>query len=59
MAERDFGLKKLVEHIWMLVGMASACQTMDDLRYRMAEKFGKQPIQLLMFIDPPSGPPSN
>ena len=50
----NHGLKKLVEHIWMLVGMAAACRTMDELRYRMGEKFGKQPFQLLMFIDPPT-----
>lgn len=49
----NYGLKRLVEHIWLLVGMASACSTMDELRYRMAEKFGKQEIQLRMFIDPP------
>jgi len=49
----NYGLKRLVEHIWMLVGMAAACHTMDELRYRMAEKFGKQEIQLRMFIDPP------
>lgn len=49
----NFGLKKLVEHIWMLVGMAAACQTMEELRFRMGERFGKQPFQMMMFIDPP------
>jgi hypothetical protein len=49
----NYGLKRLVEHIWMLVGMASACKTMDELRYRMAEKFGKQEFQFRIFIDPP------
>lgn len=53
----NLGLQKLVEHIWMLVGMASACQTMTELRYRMAEKYGKQPIQMLLFIDPPKDEP--
>lgn len=57
----NYGLKKLVEHIWMLIGMASACSSMDELRHRMAAKFGKQPFQLRLFIDPPSAlpPPSN
>ena len=48
-----YGLKRLVEHIWMLVGMASACRTMDELRYRMGNKLGKQNFQFRMFIDPP------
>jgi hypothetical protein len=49
----QYGLRKLIEHIWMVIGMASACQNMTDLRYRMALRFGKQPVQYLMFIDPP------
>jgi hypothetical protein len=49
----NYGLKRLVEHIWLLVGLASACKNMDELRYRMAEKFGKQNFQFRMFIDPP------
>ena len=35
----QFGLRKLIEHIWMLIGMASACHDMAELRQRMAEKF--------------------
>jgi hypothetical protein len=50
----QYGLKKLVEHIWMVVGMASACQNMLELKYRMAQKFGRQPYQLMLFLDPPN-----
>lgn len=50
----NYGLKKLIEHIWMLVGMASACSTMEELRRRMAAKFGKEPFQLMLFLDPPT-----
>ncbi len=49
----QYGLKKLVEHLWMLIGMASACQTMEELRHRMALKYGKQAVQLRLYIDPP------
>jgi hypothetical protein len=49
----QFGLQKLVEHIWLLIGVASTCESMGDLRYRMAVKYGKQPVQMMMFIDPP------
>lgn len=48
----QYGLKKLVEHIWKLVGVASTCQTMMQLRRRMAEIHGKVPIQLTLFVDP-------
>lgn len=49
----QYGLKKLMEHIWMLIGMASACQSMHELRRKMAEKYGRQPIQLTLFVEPP------
>lgn len=48
----QYGLKKLIEHIWMVVGMASACETMPELRRRMAEKFGRIPVQLTMYLPP-------
>ncbi len=48
----QFGLKKLVEHIWKLVGIASTCRSMQELRRRMAEIHGKIPIQLTLFVDP-------
>jgi hypothetical protein len=46
----QYGLKKLVEHIWMLIGMASACTSMRELRERMAEKFGRQSLQLTLYV---------
>jgi hypothetical protein len=48
----QFGLKKLVEHIWMLIGMASACRDMPELRQRMAEKFGREKVQLTLYLEP-------
>lgn len=48
----QYGLKKLTEHIWMLVGMSKACHTMRELRERMAAQYGHQPIQLNLFIPP-------
>jgi P63C domain len=49
----QYGLRKLTEHIWTVIGMASACSNMTDLKYRLALRFGKQPVQVMMFIDPP------
>ena len=47
----QYGLKRLVEHIWMLIGMASACNSMPELRAKMGEKFGKTPVQLTLYVD--------
>jgi hypothetical protein len=49
----QYGLRKLLEHIWMVIGMAAACRNMTELKYRMAERFGKHPVQIMLFIDPP------
>jgi hypothetical protein len=49
----QYGLKKLVEHIWMVIGMAKACHTMDELKERMAIQFGRQKVQLSLFLPPP------
>lgn len=49
----QFGLKKLTEHIWMIIGMARACQTMRELQYRVAEQFGKDVLELQLFADVP------
>lgn len=50
----QYGLKKLIEHIWMLIGMATVCHDMRELRQRMAEKFGREGVQLTMYLPPPS-----
>lgn len=49
----QYGLKKLMEHIWMVIGVASTCSNMHELRYRMALRNGKQPVQMMMMLDPP------
>lgn len=42
----QYGLQRLVEHIWKLIGVASTCNTMDDLRYKMKELYGnREPFQ--------------
>jgi len=48
----QYGLRKLTEHIWMLIGLASACQDMKELRARMAEKFGREGVQFTLYLPP-------
>ncbi|TNC74992.1 hypothetical protein FHG71_00050 [Rubellimicrobium roseum] len=51
----QYGLKRLVEHIWMVIGMAAACEDMAELRSRMAERYGRHPVQLTLYLPPPQG----
>ena len=37
----------------MLIGMASACKTMAELRTKMAEKYGRIPVQYTMYLPLP------
>lgn len=46
----QYGLKKLVEHIWMVIGLAKACTTMTELRDRVAALDGKHPMQLRFYL---------
>lgn len=39
----QYGLKKLIEHIWKVIGVASTCQTMTELENKMEELYGKTP----------------
>jgi hypothetical protein len=39
----QYGLKKLVEHIWKVIGVASTCSDMAELRSKMQELYGKAP----------------
>jgi hypothetical protein len=45
----------------MLIGVARTCETMTELRDRMAALNGKQPVQLRMYLPTPGtenpGPP--
>ena len=44
----QYGLKKLVEHIWVLVGVARTCGNMVELRQKMAELNGRTLVQLML-----------
>lgn len=50
----QYGLQKLIQHIWMVIGMAKPCNSMYELREKMAVQFGREPVQLTLFMPPPS-----
>lgn len=47
----QYGLQKLLEHIWKLIGIAGTCTTMVELRQKMAEMHGKALIQFTLPFD--------
>ena len=48
----QYGLKKLVEHIWKLIGMAKTCESMVELKDKMAIISGKTPVQYRFYLSP-------
>jgi P63C domain len=37
----QYGLKRLIEHIWKVVGIASTCKTIDELKAQMRHQYGR------------------
>jgi hypothetical protein len=41
----QYGLRKLTEHLWRLIGIGSTCQDIGELKHKMAKMYGKAPLQ--------------
>jgi hypothetical protein len=39
----QYGLRRLIEHIWKVIGVASTCDTIEELRQKMEELYGNKP----------------
>jgi len=39
----QYGLRKLIEHIWKVIGIASTCSDIEELKKKMEELYGKKP----------------
>lgn len=37
----DYGSKELTQHIWQIIGMAKACEDINELKQMASEKFSK------------------
>ena len=46
----QYGLQRLIQHIWMIIGMAKTCQTMRELRDRVAEQYGQTPVSVRRYL---------
>ncbi len=51
----QYGLKRLIEHLWMLIGIAKTCHDMRGLRAQMGIQFGREPVQLTLYLPAPTG----
>ncbi|HEY6189590.1 MAG TPA: P63C domain-containing protein [Pyrinomonadaceae bacterium] len=49
----QYGLQKLIEHIWMVIGIAKTCHNMEELKQKMREMFGKGHVQYNLFLSVP------
>jgi hypothetical protein len=47
---QDIGLKALVPHIFEIIGIAKTCQDMRELREKVAQHYGREPIQMTMYL---------
>lgn len=50
----QFGLKKLTEHMWLVIGTARSSFSIVDLRNRLELQFARKPSQLSFFIPIPA-----
>ena len=46
----DIGLKALIPHIYEIIGISKTCQTMKELQEKVAEHYGREPVQLTMYL---------
>jgi hypothetical protein len=47
---QDIGLKALIPHIFEIIGIAKTCRDMKELREKVAEHYGREPVQLTMYL---------
>lgn len=47
---QDVGLRHLIPHIHQVIGIARTCKDMRELRDKVAEEFGREPVQLTMYL---------
>lgn len=46
----QYGLKKLVEHIWKVIGIASTCYDIPELKEKMGHLYGGKSLQPNLFL---------
>lgn len=49
----DLGVRQLVSRCYEVIGMAKTCRDIRELRDKVAEHYGKMPVQMTMYISKP------
>lgn len=49
----NYGVRQLVSRCYEVIGMAKTCHDIRDLRQRVAEHYGKKPVQFTLYLDRP------
>lgn len=50
---QNIGVRRLVSRCYEVVGMAKECKDISELRVKVAEHYGRKPVQFRMFLPPP------
>lgn len=50
----NIGVRQLVSRCYEVIGMAKTCEEIHELRQRVAQHYGKKPVQYTMSTKPPS-----
>lgn len=50
----NVGVRQLVSRCFEVIGMAKTCDDIHELRQRVAQHYGKRPVQFTMFLKPPA-----
>lgn len=50
----NYGVRQLVSRCYEVIGMSKTCDDMRELRQKVAEHYGKKPVQFTMFLKPPN-----
>ncbi|CAM3293865.1 P63C domain-containing protein [Klebsiella sp. GG_Kp153] len=48
----NLGVRQLVSRCWEVIGVAKTCETMHELRARVAQHYGKKQVQMTMYLPP-------
>lgn len=46
----NLGVRQLVSRCWEVIGVAKTCDTMHELRARVAQHYGKKQVQMTMYL---------
>lgn len=49
----NVGVRRLVSRCWEVIGMAKSCKDITELRDRVAQHYGRKPVQFRMYLPMP------